>query len=188
MPTVLFWDKMKRYLLGTYFSLEEQVQMATKFNDANEDYVKFVKHQLNIINDLEDDIKVDYYAALTRCLLLTNLERDLYYKLVQILRQYTTDELEFIKQCPVDIRSENSSMVSILILGGLFCQDSEGNGKAVYVLTDLAKALKKCCLNYGDENLKIPYYSGYRNLEAIPQMEPATTEDIDAMFDFGEEE
>lgn len=161
--------------------------MATKFNYDNKEYAQFVKKQLNIINDLEDDVKVDYYAALTRCMLLTDLECDLYFKLVQMLRQCTTDELEYIKQCPVDIRAENTAMISILILSGLFCQGGEGNGKATYVLTDLAKALKRCCLNFNDESLKIPYYSGYNTLDAIPQMEPITTEEIDAMFDVGEE-
>lgn len=183
MPTVLFWDKMKRYLLGTYFSLEEQVQMATKFNDDNKDYAHFVKKQLNIVNDLEDDIKVDYYANLTRCLLLTDLESDLYFKLVQILRQCTTDELEFIKQCPNDMRTKNTSMVSVLILNGLFCQGNAGNGRVEYVLTDLAKALKSCCLNFNDENYKISYYCGYHNLEVIPQMEPIDNEKVNEMFD-----
>ena len=38
IPTILFWDKMKRYLLGTFSCFEDQVRMAEKFNNDNNSY------------------------------------------------------------------------------------------------------------------------------------------------------
>lgn len=42
-PSVLFWDKMQRYMFGTFRNYAEQVKMAGKFNEENMDYEKFVK-------------------------------------------------------------------------------------------------------------------------------------------------
>lgn len=56
-PTVLFWDKMERYLLGTFRDFEDQVKMAAKFSQDNSEYERFVKKQMNLINELNDDKK-----------------------------------------------------------------------------------------------------------------------------------
>ena len=45
MPTVIFWNKIKRFLQGTYKDYEEQVKMASQFNNDNEKYAEFVKKQ-----------------------------------------------------------------------------------------------------------------------------------------------
>lgn len=37
-PSVLFWDKMQRYMFGTFRNYAEQVKMAGKFNEENMDY------------------------------------------------------------------------------------------------------------------------------------------------------
>ena len=79
IPTILFWDKMKRYLLGTFSCFEDQVRMAEKFNNDNNSYTAFVKKQIHLINEIDDDQKVDYFAALTRCFLLTQLEEGLFF-------------------------------------------------------------------------------------------------------------
>ena len=36
MPTVIFWNKIKRFLQGTYKDYGEQVKMASRFNNDNE--------------------------------------------------------------------------------------------------------------------------------------------------------
>ena len=46
MPTVIFWNKIKRFLQGTYKDYEEQVKMASQFNNDNEKYAEFVKKQI----------------------------------------------------------------------------------------------------------------------------------------------
>ena len=44
-PTVLFWDKMQRYLFGTFKDYEEQVKMSEKFTRDNSAYEEFVKNR-----------------------------------------------------------------------------------------------------------------------------------------------
>ena len=84
-PTVLFWDKMQRYLFGTFRDYEDQVEMSRKFTRDNSDYEVFVKKQIHLINEMNDDLKIDYFATLTRCYLLTDMEDALYYKLARFI-------------------------------------------------------------------------------------------------------
>ena len=37
-PTVIFWDKMERFLRGTFYSYEDQIKLAEKFNEDNGEY------------------------------------------------------------------------------------------------------------------------------------------------------
>ena len=82
-PTVLFWDKMRRYLFGTYEDYEDQIKMSMKFSEDNSEYEAFVKRQIHLINEMNDDRKIDYFAMLTRCFLLTDMESALFYKLAR---------------------------------------------------------------------------------------------------------
>ena len=103
MPTVIFWNKNKKdFLQGTYKDYEEQVKMASQFNNDNEKYAEFVKKQIYLIDKLEDDMKVDCFAILTRCLLLQEIEISLYFKLAQIINQCTPFELEYIRKIGIN--------------------------------------------------------------------------------------
>ena len=102
IPTVLFWDKMQRYMFGTFKNFQEQVKMASKFNYDNGDYAKFVKKQIHLINEINDDKKVDYFAQLTRCYLLTEMEAALFYKLARFLTMCTPEELDYIASFDYD--------------------------------------------------------------------------------------
>lgn len=149
MPTVLFWDKMKRFLTGTFHSFEDQIKMAQKFNEDNKEYAAFVKRQIHLINNLDDDMKIDYFSALTRCLLITDLNESLYFKLCKFLSICTPEELMFLKNCPNEYRGKNSAIISSLFQYGLFTQEDEKeNGETLYKLSDFAKALKQNSLNY----------------------------------------
>ena len=79
MPTYLFWNKMKRYLTGTFYCYGDQVKMAAKFNDDNMKYNKFVKRLIHLLDQLDDDQKVDCFASLTRAFLLTDLDIYLFF-------------------------------------------------------------------------------------------------------------
>ena len=96
-PTVLFWDKMQRYLFGTFRDYSDQVKMSAKFTNDNSDYEAFVKKQIHLINEMNDDKKIDYFAMLTRCYLLFEMEDALYYKLARFINICTPEELEYIK-------------------------------------------------------------------------------------------
>lgn len=56
-PTVLFWDKMQRYLFGTFKCFDDQVKMSEKFTKNNSCYESFVKKQINLVNEMNDDKK-----------------------------------------------------------------------------------------------------------------------------------
>lgn len=151
MPTVLFWDKMERFLFGTFHSYEDQIKMAQKFSKDNEAYAAFIKRQIHLIDALDDDMKVDYFAALTRCFLLTDLDGGLYFKLCKFLSICTPEELAFIEKCPYDFKGSNTAIISALFQYGLFTQDGDNEtGETYYILSEFAKALKQNCLNYDD--------------------------------------
>lgn len=181
MPTVIFWDKMRRFLFGTYKNFSEQVTMAEKFNRDNDKYREFIKKLIYLINEMDEDVKVDYYASLTRCLLLQGIENHLYFRLAKFLVQCTSYELEFIKNCNDDIKLENTAMVSILYQYGLFEQKENNDAaKKVYSLSSFGKALKSCCLNF-EEDSRQNYFS-YNLLEPLDITETATDDDIDQII------
>lgn len=91
MPNILFWDKMERFIYGVYHNYEEQVKMAQRFSD--EKYVEFTKRQMQLVNSINDDKKIDYFANLTRAFLFECIDMGLYFKLSEILSRCTREEL-----------------------------------------------------------------------------------------------
>lgn len=145
IPTALFWDKMQRYLYGTFKSYGEQVEMSNKFSGDNADYNAFVKRQMQLIDKIDDDAKVDYFSNLTRCFLLTEMNVVLYYKLANFLNLCTSEELNYIKDFRSDKKSSLNVMIASLYQYGLFEQDGTD-----YVLSDFGKALKADSLNFDE--------------------------------------
>lgn len=182
MPTVLFWDKMQRYLLGTFHNYEDQIKMAQKFSEDNEAYVAFVKRQVHLIDALDDDMKVDYFASLTRSFLTTELDSGLYFKLCKFLSICTPEELVFIEKCPYDFKSSNNAIVSALFQYGLFTQVNDDETGTYYVLSDFAKALKQNSLNYEDGLRGQTRLCSYEQLVPLNLSETATKADIEALF------
>lgn len=180
MPTVIFWNKIKRFLQGTYKDYGEQVKMASRFNNDNEKYVEFVKNQIYLIDKLEDDMKVDCFAMLTRCLLLQEIENSLYFKLAQIINQCTLFELEYIRKVGINEKQKNSAMVSSLYQYGLVEQDSNET-EVYYIFSGFGKALKGNCLNYGDDT-KCEVFKTYNNVSPLSISEPALMGDIKQLF------
>lgn len=115
---------MKRYFCGTFSDYSEQVKMASRFNDDNKNYVEFVKKQIYFIDKLEAEIKIDYFANLTRCLFLNEIEISLYFKLAQLISQCTPFELEYMRKMGIEEKQTNSAMVSSLYQYGLIDQAS----------------------------------------------------------------
>ncbi len=171
-PTILFWDKMKRYLLGTFKCYEDQLKMAQKFDNHNEKYEIFVKRQIHLINEIDDDLKVDFFANLTRCFLLTDLTQELFFKLTKFIVMCTPPELEYLKSVDYNIEAENSVMVSSLYQYTLFTQREKQNGDIKYMLSDFAKALKQNSLNYCEGLNGCSRYCSYEQLKPIDIVEP----------------
>ena len=181
-PTVLFWDKMQRYLFGTFRDYSDQVRMSAKFSEDNSEYEAFVKKQIHLINEMNDDRKIDYFAMLTRCFLLTDMEDALYYKLARFRNICTPEELEYIKSFDYDKKSEINAVISSLYQYGLFDQAEKEHGGVDYVLSGFAKALKDNSLNF-DEGLhgRVRILS-YEQIPPLNIAEPATWNDIDSII------
>lgn len=167
MPTLIFWDKMKRYLLGTFRSYEDQTKMSSKFNKDYSKYNAFVKQQIQIVNKLDDDQKVDFYASLTRCFLLSEFESELYFKLAKVISDLTCSELLFLQGISYDYISENTTMIFLLYQNGLFIQYETDEGEIRYILSDLAKALKQNSLNFDEGILEQHRFKSYGQLAPL---------------------
>ena len=181
-PTILFWDKMQRYMFGTFRDYTEQVKMAGKFNEDNKDYEKFVKKQIYLINEINDDKKVDYFAQLTRCYLLTEMKNALYYKLAKFLVMCTPEELDYIASFDYEETTNLTAMVSSLYQYGLFEQKEKQNGGVDYVLSGFAKALKYNSLNFNEGTSERNRIVSYSQIDPLSISEPMTWEDIDNVF------
>lgn len=179
IPTVLFWDKMKRYLYGTFRSFEDQLKLAAKFHDDNPKYKQFVKRQIHLINELDDDEKVDYFAQLTRSFLITGLEESLFFKLTKYLNICTPYELAFLKSVGYNYSFQNNVVISSLYQYGLFVQKSNDEDDVKYVLSDFAKALKQNCLNFDDGVGSAPRLLSYSQIAPLDIMEPITFGDFE---------
>ena len=181
-PTILFWDKMQRYMFGTFRDYTEQVKMAGKFNEDNKDYEKFVKRQIYLINEINDDKKVDYFAQLTRCYLLTEMENALYYKLAKFLVMCTPEELDYIASFGYEETTNLAVMVSSLYQYGLSEQQEKQHGGVDYVLSGFAKALKYNSLNFNEGISGRNRIVSYSQIAPLSISEPMTWEDIDNVF------
>ena len=182
IPTILFWDKMQRYIFGSFRNYNEQVKMAGKFNEDNQDYESFVKRQIHIIDEINDDKKVDYFAQLTRCYLLTEMENALYYKLAKFLTICKPEELDYIASFDYEGTTKLTAMVSSLYQYGLFQQQEKWNGDADYVLSGFAKALKYNGLNFNEGTSGKKRILSYSQIAPLSISEPMTCEDINSLF------
>lgn len=182
MPTVLFWDRMRRFLYGTFKCYEDQVKFAAKFENDDDRYYGFVKKQVALVNSIEEDEKIDYFAQLTRCFLLCEIDSALYFKLVHLIKNCTVDELKYVEKIDVTAKSDNNLWISILLLQGLFVQEQDINHNTMYGLSDIGKYLKYCSLNFDDNPVFIN--KKYEDLGALPQMEPISFKEMDGILDF----
>jgi len=183
LPTALFWDKMERFLKGTYYNFEDQVKFAEKFEEDNNQYVGFVKRLLSLIDLVDTDEKVNYVANLTRCFLLYGMEKDLYFRLAKFIQDNTAEEILFLKNMKYDQHMKNDSRISLLILQGIIIQEQDEKSHTSYVLSSFGKALKKCSLNFSEDSDISDMPLEYDSIDAIEQMEPMTWEQTREIVD-----
>lgn len=178
IPTALFWDKMQRYLYGTFKSYDEQVEMSNKFSGDNADYGAFVKKQMQLIDKVDDDTKVDYFANLTRCFLLNEMNVALYYKLANFLNLCTSEELNYIRDFRSDKKSSLNVMIASLYQYGLFEQDGTD-----YVLSDFGKALKADSLNFDEPAMCRNRILTYDQMKPLNIADPISVDEIQGIID-----
>ena len=181
-PTVLYWDKMWRYTNGVIRDPADQVKLAEKFYHDEPKYKEFVKRQMSLINEINDDKKIDYFAMLTRCFLYTEMDEHLYLKLAKFLSMCTPGELVFLRDLRYDDRIENSMLAYSLYQYGLLKQAYLDDGTPGFVLSDFGKALKQDSLNFdegiGSEKRLVSYDAMIRT----ELVRVASEEDIDMLF------
>lgn len=121
-------------------------------------------------------MKVDFFAALTRCFLTTDLQPGLYFKLCKFLSICTPEELFFLKNCPITYNGINTAIISSLFQYGLFTQKEkdDGSGDICYILSDFAIALKQNSLNYDDGLHGASRLTSYELLAPLNLTEPTT--------------
>ncbi len=181
-PTILYWDKMFRYMSGVFIDGEARIKLGEKFEKDNPKYYLFVKKQMHIINELSDDEKIDFFAQLTRCYLFTELSDELYMKLAKFLSMCTPSELVFLKELPVNAVLGNTMMASALAQYGLLTQKVMEDGSIAFVVSDFGRSLKHNSLNFDDG------IQGQKRLLSYEMMTPpeltqyATNDDVDKML------
>lgn len=175
IPTTIFWGKMQRFLLGTYRDYNEQIKMATKFNNDNVKYKEYVYMMIETVDKIDSMEKIDYFSNLTRMFLLNIIDEGLFYKLRQLLLSCNYMELSFIKQNDLEKHYENNMMVFSLKTLGLIEQVVNND----YAFTSLAKSLKTYALS-DDESSKPPIK--YLELSAPNGISFAIDEEVDNMF------
>ena len=97
IPNAIFWDKMYRFMIGTYSDYECQVKMCEKFQVDNKKAKEFIKKQIQIIEKLDLDCKVIWFSNLTRAFLLEFINEQEYFKLSFALRMISAEDIEYIK-------------------------------------------------------------------------------------------
>lgn len=177
IPTVIFWNKMQRFLLGTYRDWEEQVKMSSKFSKDNKKYKEFIYQLMETIDKLDLEIKVDYYSNLIRAFLLELIDENLFYKLRQIIMNCTVSELGFFIEHNDSECFDYDIMIFSLKNYGLVEQITDE--KTYYKITDLAKRLKEYALN--GENISKQEVA-YTDLTPPKDLAFATEKDIENLW------
>ena len=110
IPNAIFWDKMYRFMIGTYSDYECQVKMCEKFQVDNKKAKEFIKKQIQIIEKLDFDCKVIWFSNLTRAFLLEFINEQEYFKLSFALRMISAEDIEYIKSL-VDVKDVNENSI-----------------------------------------------------------------------------
>ncbi len=173
-PSYIFWDKAQRFLLGTFSDFDIQINFSTKLDKTTLGYEKNVKRVIHLINQIDDDLKIDYFSNLTICFSNTALEGELYYKLAKYLCTCTVYELEFLQSASPKTHFQNNAMISSLYQYGLFSQSSDSRGEIYYELSGMALALKQNCLNFDKGSCGKEEILSYNDVKPINIVEQQT--------------
>ena len=171
--------------MGTFSCFEDQVKLAEKFHHDNNKYNNFVKRQIHLINEIDDDKKVDYFASLTRCFLLTDLKENLFFKLSKYIINCTPEELQFLFEIPFDYQSKKHNFCVVSLSIRTFC--SKGNARWSYLyFIRFRESTEKNSLNFNSELGDRDRIVSYEEMTPLNIAEPATAEDIEKIFNDSE--
>lgn len=158
IPNLIFFNKMRKFLECSYgeIELEKRVKFSGKFLD--DDYKKYVKRQVELINSINDENKIDYLANLTRAVILGFIDVNVYFKLAYIINQTTTEELEYLSE-NINRTIENNVYTFSLQQAGLIQQvvDIGRSGGVCYKYTSFATNLYKFALKFNEKDREYTY-------------------------------
>lgn len=157
IPNRIYFSYMKRFLKKSYcmYDLETRVRFSKKFSDDG--YKKYIKRQIELINSINDEDKIDYIANLTRAHIMGFIDNDVYFKLANIICQATSDELNYLAtNIDKPIRSNNAYIFSLQQLG--LVQERLVAGASanlpIYRYTEFAKAMDRFAISYNMNKYK----------------------------------
>lgn len=114
LPNVIYADKMYRFLTGAFSNYKEQLKFAARFDKDDRKYKETVKKQLQIIEKIDFDEKINIFANLTRAVSLELLDIDIYLRLSIAITNILYDDLIFLKEIYDKENIEENSMLSNL--------------------------------------------------------------------------
>ena len=162
IPNQIFFNKMKRFLSESYCELDLhiRVRFAQKFSE--DDYTNYVKRQIELINSINDENKIDYLANLTRACILGFIDTNVYFKLSNIINQTTIEELKYLsKYIDKEIEDNNAYIYSLQQIGLVKQDIISGFGENIqkYSYTEFGKAIDKFAIKLNKADSKYKYDS-----------------------------
>ncbi|MDE7133614.1 MAG: hypothetical protein K2O65_17785, partial [Lachnospiraceae bacterium] len=109
---ILFWSKMKKWLENTYSSPDMEDKISSKFTEDEPKYKEYTMRQIQYIAQVDEEEKICYYANLTRAWLIGSIDTSIYFKLAYLLRVFTLEELEYLKN---DYKKEEFEKIDFYI-------------------------------------------------------------------------
>ena len=155
---VLFWGKIKKWLEKTYASSEVEAKISSKFTEDEPKYREYTKRQIQFIAQVDEEEKIDFYANLTRAWLLGYIDSSLYFKMSYLLKIFTLEELEYLKENydTNSITDINYYIREFSLYGLVDVVENTNVGHSTYKYSDLAEAFVSCGLLFNDGK-KIPF-------------------------------
>ena len=97
VPNIIFADKMYRFLTKAFSDYEMQIKFAARFNRDDPKYYDTVKKIVQIVDKIDFDEKIEWFANLTRAVCLECIDIDKYIKLSTAVSMLTVEDLKALK-------------------------------------------------------------------------------------------
>lgn len=166
-----------------YSTASDKIKLATEWDKK---ICNDTSRQLQFISWIEgihDLRKIEYYSNLFCCYLVCDLDEALLFKLISILEDCTSFDLDYIKNLSYKKEKLLDTPISYLINDGLFeiCDNTESEVR--YKLSGLAIALKQNSLNYRNGLENIERITTFVNIPQYSIIEPMTSDELDKILE-----
>lgn len=150
IPNALFVTKLTGFLNGVELSEKDREKMRKKLGpDGSSEYA----HRLvELINQCESERKVKYLSNATRALIDDCIDRQLYFRVCNVVTQLIEEDLVFLRDHVLegDRTYPYSIEVQSLASMGLMLQRARADASLDYTFTSLAKQVDQYTVSFGD--------------------------------------